>query len=97
MLKLKIGYINYYVGDGVELRRLWKKAVKKGFKTIYADVPRYDIKGTYAIQFIGNNIYWENFKTIVKYAIPDINKMMPDYRQYNDIKTARIMYKLHNK
>jgi hypothetical protein len=44
MLKLKIGYINYYVGDGVELRRLWKKAVKKGFKTIYADVPRYDIK-----------------------------------------------------
>jgi hypothetical protein len=71
MLKLKIGVVDYYVGDGVEMRRLWKKAVKAGFSGYQRDTtpPKYDIKGTYAMEFIGKTLFWSNFKTIAKTGI----------------------------
>lgn len=95
MIKLKIGVVYYYVGDGVEMRRLWKKAVKAGFSGYKGDItpPKYDIKGTYAIEFISKTMFWSNFKTIAKTGSINIDKLMPDYRKYSSsIALARGMY-----
>lgn len=98
MMKLKIGYFTYYVGGGVEMRRLWKHAVKAGFAGYKGDItpPKYDIKGTYALEFIGKTMYWYNFKTIVGAGEYRSDKKMPDYRQYKgNMLLAKSMYEFH--
>jgi hypothetical protein len=95
MLKLKINANDYYVGTGVEMRRLWKRAVKAGFSGYKGDTtcPKYDIKGTYALYFIGDSMYWYNFKTLVSAGEFHYNKTMPDYRQYKGkMIVAKSMY-----
>lgn len=95
MLKLKINCSLYYVGGGVEMRRLWKKAVHAGYAGYKGDTtpPKFDIKGTYALEFVGKTMYWYNFKTIAKVGQMYFDKKMPDYKQYKGrMVAARSMY-----
>ena len=61
MLKITLNGTTYYVGDGVELRRVWRKAIKKGYYSYYTDTPCYNLAGTYCISFDGEEIHWDNF------------------------------------
>lgn len=87
----------YYVGDGVELRRLWRKAVyQKGYYSYYTDEPRYHLAGTYCIFFDRGEIHWDNFNKLARGGIQHFNKKMPSYRCYhwveNGLADARFNY-----
>ena len=89
MIKMHINGTVYYVGDGVELRRIWRKAVyKKGYYSYYTDEPRYNISGTYCISFDGEEIHWDNFNKIVREGEQHFNKKMSMYRCFHYVKNG---------
>ena len=93
---MHINGTTYYVGDGVELRRLWRKAVKKGYYSYYTDEPRYNVAGTYCIYFDDNGIHWDNFNKLARNGVQYFNKQIPYYRWFhgieNGIDDARLIY-----
>ena len=97
MIKMYINGTTYYVGDGVELRRLWRKAVyQKGYYSYYTDEPRYHLSGTYCIFFDKGEIHWDNFNKVVREGIHNYNKTMPRYQCFHWVKNgladARFIY-----
>lgn len=98
MLKIVVGAIPYYVGEGVEMRRLWRRLVKHGFKGYKGatESPKYNLLGTYYMEVYGTTktMYWGNFSTIAKFGTFHPRKNMPNYRQYKgNIELARLLYK----
>jgi len=97
MIKMHINGTTYYVGDGVELRRLWKKAIKKGYYSYYTEEPRYHLVGTYCIFFDKGEIHWDNFNKVVRNGIQHFDKTMPWYQCFHGIENglvdARYIYK----
>lgn len=96
MIKIPVNGTIYFVGDGVELRRLWKKAIKKGYYSYYMDEPRYHLAGTYCIFFDGEEIHWDNFNKVVRNGVQHFNKTIPYYQCFhgieNGLNDARFIY-----
>ena len=96
MIKMYINGTTYFVGNGVELRRLWKKAVKKGYYSYYTDEPRYHLAGTYCLTFDNGEIHWDNFNKVVREGEHNYNKTMPWYQCFhgieNGLNDARFIY-----
>lgn len=96
MIKILVNGTIYYVGDGVELRRLWKKAIKRGYYSYYTDEPRYHLAGTYCLTFDKGEIHWDNFNKVVREGEQHFNKRMPSYRCYhwveNGLADAKYIY-----
>ena len=65
MLRLEIGVSTYYVAGGKHLRRLWRRAVKHGFKGVKGHIvePKYHPRGTYYMEFYPESkvMVWGNF------------------------------------
>lgn len=74
----------FFVGDGVELRRIWKKLLKKGYYTSFVDVPKFNPAGTYCIFFEKDEMHWDNFNKHIK-EIKHYNKLMPSYQCFHYI------------
>lgn len=101
MLRIKVNFSTYYVGSGKDLLRLWKRALKHGYKNGYKgyeeSIPKYNPAGTYCIYFLPRvgKMYWNNFTAITNvghYA----NKDIPDYRQYKgNMKLAKCIYEMN--
>jgi hypothetical protein len=97
MIKMNINGTNYFVGDGIELRRIWRKAVyQKGYYSYYTDEPRYNITGTYCLSFDNEGIHWDNFNKIVREGEHHFNKQIPRYRWFcgieDGLNDARFIY-----
>lgn len=97
MIKMNLNGTVYYVGDGVELRRIWRKAVyQKGYYSYYVDEPRYHLSGTYCLTFDNGEIHWGNFNKVVRRGIHNYNKRMPRYQCFrwveNGLADARYIY-----
>lgn len=89
MIKMNLNGVTYFVGNGIELRRLWKKAVyQKGYYSYYTDEPRYHLAGTYCLTFDKGEIHWDNFNKIVREGEQHFNKTMPYYRCFHGIENG---------
>ena len=88
MIKMNLNGTTYFVGNGVELRRLWRKAIKKGYYSYYVDEPRYHLSGTYCIFFDKGEIHWDNFNKLARNGIQHFNKTMPCYQCFHGIKNG---------
>ena len=101
MIKIPVNGTIYFVGDGVELRRLWKKAIKKGYYSYYTEEPRYHLAGTYCIFFDKDEIHWDNFNKVVREGKQYFNKTMPYYQCFHSIENgladAKVIYENRKK
>ena len=100
MLKIEIDSMTYYVGSGKDLRRLWKRALKHGFKNGYegyeTSMPKYNPNATYAIVFIPRmrTMYWHNFNSLCDTGHIS-GKIIPNYRKYKgNMEEAKANYDL---
>ena len=89
MIRMNLNGTTYFVGNGVELRRLWRKAVyQKGYYSYYTDEPRYHVSGTYCVFFDKGEIHWDNFNKVVRKGIQHFDKTMPCYQCFHGIKNG---------
>lgn len=96
MVKMFLNATTFFVGDGIELRRIWKKLLKKGYYTAFTAIPKFNPAGTYCIFFEENEIHWDNFNKYIKEGIKHYNKLMPSYQCFhyidNGLENAKKIY-----
>lgn len=60
---LKIEPRNFYVGNGKEIFRVFRKLVVSGYVSAYEDVPKFDTNKTY-ILWVNREFIWDGKATI---------------------------------
>lgn len=72
MRKVVINNDSFYVGNGREISRLFRKAVKAGYYSLYTEGPAYAEGRTYCLWFDSEGPAWTpgtvNFDNFVKYV-----------------------------